>query len=124
MTVSRIGSSSTVREVEAHRLPPRLAAIADRYDATVGVRDRFLWKWFHHLNPVFRLSSVVPSYERKVRGDKSLLTFYVTLLDDLVDERGDLPTFQETAKVPFDHLRVDADRSGADGRVLSLAQDV
>ncbi|WP_254537017.1 terpene synthase family protein [Halomarina litorea] len=122
--VDRPDPHSTVSEVEAHRLPPRLAAIADRYDAAVGVRDRFLWKWFHHLNPAFRLSSVAPAHERKVRTDKSLLTFYVTLLDDLVDERDDLATFQEAAKVPFDHCRAEADRRGVDRRVLSLAEEV
>lgn len=111
-------------QIEEHALPDNLGAIADEYDDVVGIRDRFLWKWFHCLSPHFRLSTVKESYAEKVQNDKSLLTFYVTLLDDLVDERNDRATFREAAKLPFDHLSVEFDQSGVDGECLELAADV
>ena len=111
-------------EITEHDLPGNLEAIADEYEDVVGIRDRFLWKWFHRLSPYFCLSTVDGRYEEKVQNDKTLLTVYVTLLDDLVDERNDRTTFQEAAKLPFAHLSTDFDRSGVDERCLELAADV
>ena len=113
-----------MRHIEEHSLPDNLSAIADKYDDVVGIRDQFLWKWFHFLSPYFRLSTVGERYAEKVQNDKSLLTFYVTLLDDLVDERNDQTTFEEAAKLPFTHHSADFDRSGVDGECLELAADV
>lgn len=115
---------SLVDELRDYALPENLAALAEEYDAAIGGRDRFLWKWFHHLNPYFRLSTVQGSYEEKVRNDKTLLTFYVTLLDDLVDERNDRVTFQEVAKIPFDCRTVDEERVGVDEECLAFARRV
>jgi len=111
-------------ELQDYTLPENLAAIADEYDAAIGHRDHFLWKWFHYLNPYFRLSTVEERYESKVRKDKTCLTFYVTLLDDLVDERNDRITFQEAAKVPFDARQVDEGRAGIDGEGLAFARRI
>ena len=113
-----------MREIEEYDLPDNLEAIADEYDDVVGIRDRFLWKWFHFLSPYFRLSTVDERYVDKVQNDKTLLTFYVTLLDDLVDDRNDRTTFQEAAKIPFNHLSVNFGRSGLDEGCLELAVDV
>ena len=111
-------------ELQDYTLPEDLAALADEYDAAVGHRDQFLWKWFHYLNPYFRLSTVEERYESKVQKDKTCLTFYVTLLDDLVDEHNDRITFQEAAKVPFDARRVDEGRAGVDGEWLAFARRI
>lgn len=115
---------SLVEELRDHTLPENLAAVAEEYDDAVGQRSQFLWKWFHFLNPYFRLSTVREQYEDKVRDDKTLLTFYVTLLDDLVDERNDRVTYQEAAKVPFDHRAADEGRAGVDGECLAFARRV
>lgn len=115
---------STIDDLHDHTLPENLAALADEYDTAVGHREPFLWKWFHFLNPYFRLSTVREEYERKVQNDKTLLTFYVTLLDDLVDERNDRVTFQEVAKVPFDHCEVHDGRTGVDEECLALARRI
>lgn len=111
-------------ELRDYALPDNLAAIADEYDAAVGQRDQFLWKWFHFLNPHFRLSTVRERYEQKVQNDKTLLTFYVTLLDDLVDDRNDRVTFQEAAKLPFHHREANAGRTNVDEACLALAERV
>ena len=111
-------------ELQDYSLPPDLAAIADMYDTAVGHRDTFLWKWFHYLNPSVRLATVQTCYERKVQDDKTLLTVYVTLLDDLIDKRNDRATFQEASKLPFDRCDAKPDRPGVDEGCLSLARGV
>ena len=111
-------------DIDGHALPEDIEAIADRYDDTIGIRDRFLWKWFHFLNPRFRLSMVDDRYAEKVRNDKSRLTFYVTLVDDLIDERNDRVTFWEAAKIPFGHQQVNFERNGVDQACLGLAYEV
>lgn len=113
-----------MEEVRRHTLPDALETLADRYDAVLGVRDRFLWKWFHLLNPYFRLSSVAPKYESKVRDDKTLLMFYLTLLDDLIDQREDWATFRKAARIPFGPRRVDFDDEDVDEQCLGLAYEV
>ena len=110
--------------MDDHELPENLAAIADKYDTAVGIRDQFLWKWFHFLNPHFRLSTVDERYESKTQNEKTLLTFYVTLLDDLIDDQNDRVTFQEAAKIPFSHLRADNTRPGLDTECLAFAREV
>lgn len=114
----------TIDDLRTYDLPENLAVVADRYEAAIGTRDRFLWKWFHFLTPYFRLSTVDEGYAEKIRSDKTLLTFYVTLLDDLVDDQNDRVTFQEAAKLPFPHQEVNADRSGLDVDSLEFARDV
>ena len=111
-------------ELRDYSLPEDLAAIADAYDAAVGHRDQFLWKWFHCLNPYFRLSTVQPRHERKVQDDKTLLTFYVTLLDDLIDCRNDRDTFREAAKLPFTGRTADPEQACVDAECLALAEEV
>ena len=113
-----------MKEVEDYDLPDDIESIADRYDEAVGIRDRFLWKWFHLLSPYFQLSTVEETYVKKVQDDKTLLTFYVTLLDDLIDEQNDRRTFQEAAKIPFNHFSVNFDRSGLDEECLEFAVSV
>lgn len=109
--------------VATHRLPDDLATFADRYERVVGIRDRFVWKWFHLLSPSFRLSTVDDRCDSTVRKHKTLLTFYVTLLDDLLEAWGDHETFQRAAEFPF-HRRPDLDGDGVDVEYLTLTRDV
>ena len=113
-----------VRErVAAHRLPDDIAALADRYEEVVGIRDRFVWKWFHLLSPSFRLSTVDDGAEETVRRHKTLVTMYVTLLDDLMEAWGDRETFERAAALPF-QTSTPADAAGVDEAYLELTRDV
>lgn len=109
--------------VETVPLPPAVSEFVSRYEERVGGRDEFLWKWIHHLFPAFELSSVAEAERDSVRVAKTVLTIFVTVLDDLVEERGDLETFEEARFVPFDATRIRHDRDGVDGDVVGYLTD-
>ncbi len=115
------------RRVNEVTLPPTAREFADRYARVVGDRDRFLWKWIHNLFDKFTLTSV-PSRERSaVYEHKTLLTMFVTVLDDLAESEGDQGTFTAGRRVPFgaDATRnVDATADGIDYDVLEYLADL
>lgn len=113
-----------MKEVERHDLPNNLARFADRYEERIGLRDRYVWKWFHRVSPLFRLPTVDPDYRAKVRADKTWLTFYVTMVDDLIDVREDEATFEEATKVPFERYDARINRDDVDEEYLALVVDV
>ena len=98
------------RRVNDVTLPQTVRMFADRYDRVIGDRDRFLWKWIHNLFDKFTLTSV-PSHERSdVYEHKTLLTMFVTVLDDLAESEADRGTFDAGRWIPFgvdatDHAR-------------------
>jgi len=49
---------------------------------------------------------------------------FVSVLDDVAEKQQDWATFDEAAKLPFDHRVVDYDRDGVDTDVLAFASDV
>ena len=111
-------------EVRAHDLPDAVADLVEEYDRTVGDRDRFLWKWLHHLFPRFTLSCVDPSDVDRVRNAKLVASLFVALLDDVAEKHRDGTTFEEAAKIPFAHQTVEFDRDGADAEFLRFARRV
>ena len=104
------------RRERVHRceLPGRIATLVDAYENTVGERDRFLWKWLYFVFPAFTLSCVDAKYEERVRDEKLLASMFVVVLDDLGERQMNRPTFEETAKLPFDHQSPQYDREGVD----------
>lgn len=113
-----------MQSVSDHALPPNLASLADEYSERIGVRDRFVWKWYHLLCPAFRIPVVDCEYEQDVRDLKTCLTFYVTALDDLVDQLDDRTTFEEVAKLPFEAQTPDPTVDGVDEEYLSFMETV
>jgi hypothetical protein len=87
------GREAYADEIRSVTLPPKVSRLADEYDRLFEERDRFLWKWIYSLFPAFTLSSVDDEYADRVRAQKTLLTMYVTVLDDVVEHRGDRRTF-------------------------------
>lgn len=105
-------------------LPPVVDRFARRYDDEIGVRDRSLWTWVHEIWPRFRLSSVATEDTRGLRVQKTLLTMYITLLDDLADTHRDRPTFEAGATLPFHSVDTAARASGGRETYLALIRDI
>lgn len=113
-----------VHEIEQVDLPPSLERVADEYDEVVGERDRFLWKWIHSLLEAFTLSSVPDDQFEHVRALKTAFTVYITVLDDLVEKRSDIRTFEQARRLPECPERVDYFASGVDTDVLEFTASV
>lgn len=92
------GDEDPLAEVAAVELPPTVRDLAEEYDRHFEERDRFLWRWIYALFPEFTLSCV--GDEARARELKTVLTMYVTVLDDLVEQRGDRDTFREASRLP------------------------
>ncbi|MFB6141308.1 MAG: hypothetical protein ABEJ26_12855 [Halosimplex sp.] len=109
----------TVRQVT---LPERVAELADAYDRYFGERDRFLWRWIYSLFPSFTLSSVAEAHAAHVREQKTVLTMYVTVLDDLIEHRGDRATFREARRLACDTVDPDPERAAVDAETFAFVE--
>lgn len=109
-----------VHDIEQVDLPPSIARIANEYDDVVGERDRFLWKWIHSLLEAFTLSSVPDAQFEHVRTLKTAFTVYITVLDDLVEKRNDIETFEQARRLPECRERVDYFATGVDTSILEF----
>lgn len=108
-------------DVDDTALPPALLDLVDEYEAVVGGRDPYLWKWLSAIFPLFRLSCVPSAYHERVLEQKVMLTMFITLLDDLAERDGDRTTFEEARKIPFPAESVDYSRAGSDRAFLEFA---
>lgn len=93
------GANGFIEEISSVRLPEPVVELAREYDTVFGDRDRFLWQWIYSLFPEFTLSSVADSEASHVRTQKTVLTMYITVLDDLVESREDRQTFEEARRL-------------------------
>ena len=110
-----------VREVD---LPERVDELADAYDRRFDDRDRFLWQWIYSLFPEFTVSSVADDHAAHVRTQKTVLTMYVTVIDDLLETHGDRATFREACKCHRARLQPDPDRDDVDAEKLAFVRRV
>lgn len=110
-----------IRDVDLPRVVENLAAGYDRHFVE---RDRFLWKWIHALFPEFTLSCVDDDAAAHVRTQKTVLTMYVTLLDDLVEQRGDRATFREACNLRDDRAAADPARAAVDRETFAFIERV
>jgi len=118
------GGAELMQDVLRHELPPVLESLIDEYVTLDGARDRFMWQWVHRLAPQNTLPSVESASREKVATDKTLVILYITLLDDVLERRRDWATFEEAAKLPFPHRRVDWNRPGVDIGYVEFAMRV
>ena len=115
------------QRVNGVTLPPTARTFADRYDRVVGDRDRFLWKWIHNLFDKFTLTSVPSRARGAVYEQKTLLTMFVTVLDDLAESDADQGTFDAGRWIPFEVDATEQEGSAAgevDGEVLDYLADL
>lgn len=113
-----------VREIDAVELPPAVSAVVDEYDALVGVRNRFLWRWIYTLFDAFTLSSVPAATFEEVRTTKTVFTVFITVLDDLVENRGEIETFEQARRLPDCPDAVDFHADGVDTEVLEFTASI
>jgi len=113
-----------VAQIAEATLPSSVAELADSYDVTVGDRDRFLWQWIYTLFPSFTLSCVPDEHAETARAQKTILTMFVTLLDDLAEMGHDRETFEEASQIPYRPESVDPEREGVDAEQLQFIQEV
>jgi hypothetical protein len=98
-TSDAVQGSGFVERIGRVQLPEPVAGLADEYETVFGDRDKFLWRWIYSLFPEFTLSSVADDHASHVRTQKTVLTMYVTVLDDLVEHHDDRRTFEEARKL-------------------------
>lgn len=103
-------------------LPEPVATLADDYDRYFGDRDRFLWQWIYSLFPEFTLGSVRKEHANRVQIQKTILTMYVTVLDDLIEAHGDRRTFAEARRLPHDSAAVDPSAAAIDDEQFAFIE--
>ena len=104
------GDDGFLEEINRVELPERVTKLVNEYEALNGERDRFLWQWMYSLFPAFTLSSVAEEHRDHVLAQKMVLTMFVTVLDDLVDNRGDRATFEQARRLVENPAAVDRSR--------------
>lgn len=113
------------QEISRVALPPAVKEAADEYERVIGDRDVFLWKWIHNLFDEFTLSSVASDVEETVRNQKTLLTIFVTTLDDLAELEGNAETFDQARQIPFrSGQRTEPRSAGGDQEVIDFLDDL
>jgi hypothetical protein len=117
------GSSEFFEEIGDVELPEPAASLADDYERLFDDRDRFLWRWIYSLFPAFTLSSVAAADERHVRTQKTVLTMYVTVLDDIVENHDDRATFEEACRLVHDPETVEPSRAEVDPEQFAFIED-
>jgi len=103
-------------------LPDLIQELSDAYDRHFEERDQFLWQWIYSLFPSFTLSSVAEEHAAHVREQKTVLTMYVTVLDDLIEHRGDRQTFEEACRLSCDSVAADPGRAAVDAETFAFIE--
>lgn len=115
-------NTELIDSVNRVTLPDPVDSFADEYAALFDDRDRFLWRWIYSLFPAFTLSSVAPSARQRVRTQKTILTMYVTVLDDIVDQHDDLRTLEEARRLVYAPDTVERERVGVTSDQFSFIE--
>jgi len=97
-------SSTPIEQVQKHSLPESSAQLVDSDEDVVGDRNRFLWRWVHHLFPKFTLSCVGSDDVESLQDSKLTGLMFVSILDDIGEMHQGRTTFEEAAKIPFEHV--------------------
>jgi len=113
-----------VQEINKVDLPQEVQEFVDEYDRVIGERDVFLWKWIHNLFDEFTLSSVACDAADTVRNQKTLLTIFITTLDDLAEVDGDAETFAHARRIPFENAKADGISTECDQALFGFLADL
>lgn len=117
-------SQQIVTEVQEKTLAPPLDRLVTEYNDRIGIRDEYLWKWLARSFPFVTLDTVPDERVEHVCTHKTILSMYVTLVDDLADKFRDEASFREATKIPFEQERVDFEQEGVKTEYLRFLQEV
>lgn len=117
-------SQQIVAEVQEKTLVPPLDRLVAEYNDRIGIRDEYLWKWLARSFPFVTLDTVPDERVEHVCTHKTILSMYVTLVDDLADKFRDEASFREATKIPFEQEHVDFERDGVKTGYLRFLQEV
>lgn len=91
----------SVKDIRETSLPEPLTDLVEEYNAQIGDRSDFIWKWVYRVAPVMTLDCVADSHAETVREQKVVGVMFNILLDDLAEVYQDRETFREARKIPF-----------------------
>jgi hypothetical protein len=91
-----------ISEVQETDFDQPLADLVTQYNRRIGIRGEYLWKWLCTCFPFVTLDAVPDSRRRTLCTHKTILSMFVTLVDDLADNYRDEESFREATKIPFD----------------------
>ena len=98
-----------IKEVEKVEIPLELQEWIKEYKK-VGERKEFTWKLFLKARQEIDYLSVPKIYQKSLQEIKLLLTIFVVLLDDVVDQDRNQKLLNELLKIPFNKKYIEADR--------------
>ncbi len=110
--------------IDSVTLPAWFEPVFDRYERTVGDRDRLLWKWLYHIIPTFQLSSVSERYAESARNANFGMSVYMTILDDITERHCNRPLFEEGRQIPFSNTPARTSTDDTESEVLALLDRV
>lgn len=116
--------SPSPEDIRNTQLPSKVQELVTEYNNTIGIREEFVWKWMYNLLPEFTLNTVSPDNADNVREAKTILTMFVTIVDDIAESTNDYPTFLEAQKVPHPTAPPRFDGDNIDGDTLRVLNTV
>ena len=119
-----ISVESIKSQIRKQELTPPLDELAEQYEERVGIRDTYVWKWFRYCFTFGTLDCVPDRRLEYVATHKSVLSMYITLIDDLSEVQADKASFREAKKIPFDHMTADTSDADVDSEYLEFMQEV
>ncbi len=81
-------------------LPPHLQGWVDSYEK-VGERDRFTWKIFFRFSQEIHYVSGIQPHQKSLQEIRFLITMFIMLLDDIVDQNQSTRLLNKLLKIPF-----------------------
>lgn len=111
-------------EVADITLPVVVRELVERYNEQIGIRDEFLWQWIYSAFPSFTLNTVRQEDFEQVRTEKTILTMFITIIDDLAETTHDSATFLEAQKVAHPTATPLSDHSAVNADILAFIEHV
>ena len=121
---SGLTGQQVVTEVQGTSLESPLDELVEEYNEQIGIRGEYLWKWLENIWPLATLDCVPEHHREVVSTHKTILSMFITVVDDLAGNIQDKRSFYEACKVPFDHMEARPEREGVKTEHIRFLQKV